>query len=69
MSVAVTAKLTVCDVLLEVTEILLSLTVKLEIEGAWVSDLVTVTDAFLVLVLPAASDAIATKVTVCEPNE
>ena len=69
MSVVVTAKLTVCDVLLEVTEILLSLTVKLEIEGACVSDLVTVTDAFLVAILPAASLAIATKVTFCEPNE
>ena len=41
---------------------------KLEIEGAAASLLVTVTEAFLVEVLPAASVATATNVTVCEPK-
>ena len=59
--------MTVCDVLLLLTVIEESLTVNDEIDGAWLSVLVTVTLSFNVEVLPAASVATQTCVAVVEP--
>ena len=53
--------------LLLVTVIEESLTVNDEIDGAWLSVLVTVTLSFLVEVLPAASVATQTCVAVWDP--
>ena len=67
LSVQVTAKVTVCEVLLLVRLTEESSTVNDEIDGAWLSVLVTVTLSFNVEELPAASVATQTCVAVVEP--
>jgi hypothetical protein len=65
----VTLKVTVWDCELVVSTTVLSLTVKLEIDGACVSVLFTVTDTVSVAWFPAASVTVKVRVSEVDPKE
>jgi len=65
----VTLNVTVWDCELVVSTTVLSFTVKLEIDGACVSVLFTVTVTVSVAWLPAASVTVRVRVSEVEPNE
>ena len=62
-----TVNVTVCDCALVVNETLVSSALKLVIDGSTLSDFLIVNVIFEVLVLPAASVAVAVKVSLLSP--